>query len=280
MLKVLMSFVVLVFLCACSEGPLNKNASFSGVEQTESELDQNPAKETSKYLAYIHNFSVELEREKISFLHKKIISACEQDREYQCVILSDNYSSGEYSSGRITLRLKPEGVGFFSQLVSQNGNIASQSRKAEDLTVSILDTGKRIEQLERFEKKLLKLESRSDADIDSLLKVASQLAETQTQLEYLQGSRAALLQRVQTDILNINLNRIYDESFLGTISDAFGDFGESFTYAIEGLINAIAYIIPWTLFLMLMFFIVRAIFRFLNIKIFKGRQKVNTNDGA
>ena len=106
------------------------------------------------------------------------------------------------------------------------------------MTVSILDTGKRIEQLERFEKKLLKLESRSDADIDSLLKVASQLSETQTQLEYLQGSRAALLQRVQTDILNINLNRIYDESFLGTISDAFGDFGESFTYAIEGLINA------------------------------------------
>ena len=89
------------------------------------------------------------------------------------------------------------------------------------------------------------MEPRADADIDSLLKVASQLTETQTQtqLEYLQGSKATLLQRVQTDILNINLRLKYNDSFVNLMGEAFSNFGEEFTYAIGNLIGAIAYII-------------------------------------
>ena len=286
MLRIVFVMLLLTLTSACSENKPLGVMSHDDVEAVNvhevSEFDQaallKSNKEKSKYLAYVHHLSVEFEKAKLASAHRAVISACEKDIKYECTILSDDYSSGEYSSGRIQLRVKPEGVPFFSNLASQEGDVATQSKQAEDLSLSILDTAKRIEQLERFEKKLIALESRADADIDSLLKVASQLSETQTQLEYLQGSKATLLQRVQTDILNINLKLKYETSFFNSIGDAFGDFGEEFTYAIEGLIGSIAYIIPWTIFLMLMFFIVRAIFRFLNIKVFRGKQK--NNDGT
>ena len=275
MLKFLTAFFLIVFLTACAEKPVyNELSSNSGDNQERQSLDSKDVsvKKTSKYLAYIHTLAVELEKEKLASVHKAITNACDEDIKYECAILNDDYTSGEYSSGRIQLRVKPEGVKFFSSLASLEGEVATQSRKAEDLGASIIDNAKRIQQLERFEKKLIALESRTDADIDSLLKVASQLSETQTQLEYLEGSRVVLLQRVQTDILNINLRRLDETSFFGSIGDAFEDFGEEFIYAIEGLVNAIAYIIPWALFLMIMFFILRAIFRFLNLKVFRGRK--------
>lgn len=272
MLKLLTPFFLLIVVSACAE--VASNDSYLSREPLVQEQDvATGKKKSSKYLAYIHHLSVEFEKKKLASTHKSITSACEKDVKFECSILNDNYISGGHSSGRIQLRVKPEGIVFFSSLASQEGEIASQSRQAEDLAVNILDTGKRIEQLERFEKKLIALESRADADIDSLLKVASQLSETQTQLEFLQGSRAVLLQRVQTDILNINLQLKYDRSFLKSMGEAFSDFGENLTHAIEGLINAIAYIIPWSLFLMLMFFIVRSLFRFLNIKVFRGKAK-------
>jgi len=278
-LKFFITFFIILFVSACAEKPAGD--SYLHSEKAEAPAQDQASvtseKKSPKYLAYTHVLAVELEEEKLGLAHKLITSACEQDLKYDCAILNDDYTSGEYSSGRIKLRVKPEGAKFFLSLASQEGEVATQSREAEDLTLSILDTAKRIEQLERFEKKLIALESRADADIDSLLKVASQLAETQTQLEYLQGSKATLLQRVQTDILNINLRLKYNDSFVNSMGEAFSNFGEEFTYAIEGLIGAIAYIVPWTIFLLLMFFVVRASFRFLNGKVFRGKRRGNDN---
>ena len=277
MLRLFLSVCITFLISACGQ-EVDLNSSYKHSVEGEStaepvSLPEASKKQTPKYLAYVHVVSVELEKATLASVHNAVTSACENDLKYDCTILSDDYSSGEYPSGRIQLRVKPEGVAFFSNLASREGDVATHSRQAEDLTLSILDTAKRIEQLERFEKKLIALESRADADIDSLLKVASQLSETQTQLEYLQGSKATLLQRVHADILNINLRLKHDDSFWASIGGAFSDFGDEFTYAIEGLVNAIAYIIPWTLFLLFMFFIVRALFRFLNMKVFKGKRK-------
>ena len=71
---------------------------------------------------------MELEKEKPGLAHKLITSACEQDLKYDCAILNDDYTSGEYSSGRIKLRVKPEGAKFFLSLASQEGEVATQSR--------------------------------------------------------------------------------------------------------------------------------------------------------
>lgn len=75
------------------------------------------------------------------------------------------------------------------------------------------------------------------------------------------------------DIVNINLNSSYEQSFLKSMTLAFDDFGSEFTYAVESLIGSAAHIIPWTIFLLFMFFIIRALFRFLNIKVFRGWQR-------
>jgi len=285
MFKLVCVVIVFIFISGCSQG--NDGGSVLSSSKIESDfatdalptpIAQPEGHEKSKYLAYIHNLVIELKAGKLALAHKAVVDACDADSKFKCTILEDDYRAGQYSSGRIQLRVTPAGVGYFLSLASQDGAVASQSRVSEDLAASILDNAKRIEHLERFEKKLIALEGRTDADIDSLLKVASQLSETQTQLEYLQGSKAALLQRVQMEIVNISFVSENEASFIKSMGAAFSGFGDEFTYAIEGLIGSAAHIIPWTVFLLLLFFILRAIFRFFNIKIFNGRRSAKQSD--
>lgn len=235
-------------------------------------IEPEAKKKTAEYLAYIHELTINVEGSKIESVHKNLINECDKDTRFECSILSDDLRSGDsYVSSNIQFRVKPEGVPYFSSLASQGGRVAAQSRQSEDLSVSIFDKTKRIEQLERYQAKLMLLEVKADADIDSLIKVASELANTQTELEFLRGSKAQLMQRVQTDILNIRLNTIRDTSFFAPIIDSFSYFGEEFSEAIAGLVSSIAYLLPWTVFLLFMFFIVRGLFRFLNNRVFRKR---------
>lgn len=186
MVKLAYITVIFVLLAGCSDKPANGSQVLTdqGAEAVvvSAPDSQNGNQQKSQYLAYTHNLIVELDVDKLASAHKAVTDACDSDEQFGCAILNDDYRSGAYSSGRIQLRVKPVGVAHFLNLASQDGVVASQSRAAEDLAASILDNARRIEHLERFEKKLIALESRSDADIDSLLKVASQLSETQTQL--------------------------------------------------------------------------------------------------
>jgi len=264
------------FITACSEAPHESSDSQPASIEAADNAQQSKKKESAKYLAYVHNLSIEIERDKLASVHKKIIGECEKDTRFECAILIGDLRVGDrYQASSIQLRVKPEGVSYFSSLASQDGRVASQSRKAEDLSASIFDNAKRIEQLQRYQKKLEELEQREDADIDALLKVAAELASTQSQLELLQGSKAKLLKRVNTDILNINFNTLSDTSFYSPITESFSDFGEVLSEAIAGLINAIAYIVPWSLFLMFMFFIFRGLFRFLNDRVFSKKKQSN-----
>lgn len=258
-------FGLFLALSACSEGETLGVAD--SALQTQIELEAGK-KQSANFLAYVHTIDIDIQLNKLSTVHKKIIAECEKDDKYNCSVLNERYRSGDYASSEIQLRVRPEGVTYFSELASQGGEFASQSRIAEDLAVSIFDNAKRIEQLERYRSKLAELESKPDADIDSLLKIAAELASTQTQLEQLQGSREKMLERVKMDILNIHLSALDNGGFYTPVKDTVSDFGEIFAEAIASLIHAIAYIVPWSIFLLLFFFILRALFRFFNAVLF------------
>lgn len=99
--------------------------------------------------------------------------------------------------------------------------------------------------LANYRTKLEALRGRSNADVDSLIKLTRELAQVQSDLENLAGSQAQLIQRVETEILNVSITSYRSRSFWSPIGDSTTGFGQSLSEAIVVFITALAYLIPW-----------------------------------
>ncbi len=226
-------------------------------------IAQTPGEQKNRYLAYQHNLSIEVDNALIASIHGEIVSQCEADTQFGCVVLNSNLNSGDYQSSQISLRLLPEGVGYFSNIASQKGNVASQSSIAQDLGDNIRDTTKRAEMAINYRDKLLALEAKETDDIDALVKIASELSRVQSEIEFAQGERAKLFQRVETQLLNISLTKPRIAGFWGPISDSLTSFKGDLAYGISDVISSSATIIPWFIFLIILFLVTRLMFRLL-----------------
>ncbi|MFT7532696.1 MAG: hypothetical protein ACI9FD_003729 [Gammaproteobacteria bacterium] len=254
-------FIVGLFLVlnvtGCSESSVDGAASSAKMDIT-TEANQ---KERGKFLAYAHRISVDLPEEEINPRFQKIIYLCTNDEKHQCTILHSSFNSRDHDSSNIELRIKPEGVATIIDLASVGGQLSNQSTDVEDLGDSIVDNQKRLEMLQKYRKRLEVLELKSANDVESLIKIASELSSVQSDLEYAEGKKAKLLQRVQMDIVNISLYSRNTLSFWDPIADAIGDFGSNLAEGISQAITAVAFLLPWLLILILLICVVRIIWR-------------------
>lgn len=259
--KILSTLLLLFLLSSCAEK--SDMGSTSGSVTSERSSTARQKNEATKYLAYVHDLKVEIDSGQVADTHSRIVQACDTDELYSCVVLDASISLSRYQRSTIQLRLKPEGVAHFSSLANEGGTISSQSSRAEDLSDSIVDNIKRIEMLESYRDKLQALEAKPNDDIESLVKIASELSSVQNDLEFAQGKGAKLLQRVETDILNIQLTAPVNRSFWQPITDSLGDFGSQLSYGIATVITSSAYLLPWAIFLIILFFILRRLYKFI-----------------
>ena len=131
------------------------------------------------------------------------------------------------------------------------------STSAEDLAGPIQDTAKQLAMLTDYRSKLEALRSRSNNDVDALIKLNRELADTQSQIEALTGEQAQLVQRVETEILNVTISSYESRSFWSPIGDSTSEFGDHLSEGIASAITAMAYIIPWSLVLLLLIWVAR-----------------------
>ncbi|WP_045825421.1 DUF4349 domain-containing protein [Teredinibacter turnerae] len=241
MVRILVGFVFLLFL-GCS-------SDYSTVSASKSHDLYAPMQEKqrakNKYLAYTHRFTVTVKKSELSRVFTDIVETCLDEKEYKCLVMHSEQAGGEYSYANIQLRVSPKGVATYKSLISKSGDIEQQSTSAEDLTDSVIDIEKRLEMLSSYQAKLRELESNPNINIESLIKVASEMSEIQTQIEYSQGQKANLYQRISMDVLDISLKTIRNETIVSPIGDAFSEFGENLAEGIAIFITTAAYLIPW-----------------------------------
>lgn len=256
-IKIVLFLCVLLFLFGCSESS-NLDAGKSG-----SFISQNEEKQRSKsnYLAYEHFISVTTEKNHLHDAFKQLIDKCIEDEKYNCIVLQSSHSGGDYASAEIRLRLTPEGVPNYIGFVAKAGEVDSQSTLAEDLTEVLSDNEKHLEMLESYRMKLEQLVENPKNNIDSLIKISSEIAKVQTEIEYAKGKKSKLHQRIKMDILNISLVTSKYESFWRTISFAVSKFAEDFSEGIAIVITSAAYFIPWSVVLLLVIYAIRVIWR-------------------
>jgi hypothetical protein len=226
-------------------------------------------------LAYRHNLQLEMAASSIEPRYNRAVKDCQQNTALNCVILNSSISLSDSSGGArpsasLTVRLSHGAVAPFEGglLAPLPGEAAgdtvtrSRSTSAEDLTNAIADVDRRQAQLTDYRDRLTALLSRPDVKVEDLIKIESEISETQSQLDVIAAQQKTLNQRVDTEIVSVSLNA---HAALGNVTgpivlawrEAGPILGESTATALRFAIG----ILPWLPIVAIGLLIIRLAFR-------------------
>lgn len=244
-------------ITACTSRDVDGSAAFDLYQPELKVAEFQRAK--SKYLAYTHRASIELPVGSVEEKYNRILQWCAEDSDYQCTMLSSGLRRDNCVHGNIELRILPKGVLEILRLAAEGGNTTRKSTSIEDLGDAIVDNRKRLEMLRDYRSRLEALNKDPNTDVESLLKIASEMAKVQSDIEFAEGKRGKLLQRVEMDIVEISLSSCAQKSFAQPIGAAFRNFGVQLSEGISDTITAIAYSLPGLLVLAVLLYGARKI---------------------
>jgi hypothetical protein len=257
-IKYILTCLFLLSIISCSSESSDDAASFSVQKEAAVEAEQ---RKRTGYLAYEHRITIDLPKGDIEKVFEEIISFCADDTINKCTMLHSSLNTGDYSSSNIQVRILPNGVVPLLGLASKQGDVSNKSTDVEDLQDTIVNGKKRLEMLGQYQSRLIELEKKSSSSIESLIKIAEELSQVQSNIEYAEGKKAKLLQRTQMDIVHISLHARSYISFWGPISDSLADFGENLSEGISQAIIAIAYLLPWVVIGIFLLYVLRIVWR-------------------
>jgi hypothetical protein len=215
-------------------------------------------------LAYEHNVTIEIAKERITARSEEIQKACRSDASLACALLDVSTNSDErFPSATLRMRLAPSGVDSLTTVASKDAKVTMRNTHAEDLAEPVADTERQLSLLTTHRARLDELMKGKNLTVDQLITVSRELATVQTQIEQFSTTRANLRRRIDTDLLTINLTvPPRDISAAQTpVSDAFRSFGIEMKQAFAQVITFIAILLPWLLVLIPGLFIVRWLWR-------------------
>ena len=214
-------------------------------------------RDSVQYLAYEHELKVYTESSKVSVIHDQVVSLCTSAEKGQCILLDANLNSEYDISAEIRFRLQRELIKKIVEIISTAGTITVQNTHIEDLASSILDNQKRLQFLQSYQDKLVELQKQPNKDIDSLVKIAKEIASVQSDIEQATADTKHLLSRVDLDILTIKITSYGSKSFWYPISTSLSVFSKNLSRGTADVIDSLAYFLPWLIVLAIFFIMMR-----------------------
>lgn len=205
----------------------------------------------TRYLAYEHTLNVQAPEARIAALHQQARDACQAEAAEQCVVLGATLSTSSETHATLRLRAGRAAIGRLTALLGSGGDVVGRSTRADDLSRSIEDTDTRLAMLADYRTRLQGLRERASSNIEALIKVNQELAQVQSQIEAASGQRAGLMQRVDTEILAVTITSSERSPAWRQLREAFRNFGANFTSGTAGVVNAVAYLAPGVVVLLL-----------------------------
>ena len=173
--------------------------------------------------------------------------ACTDDRFGHCNLLRFEESSGTYPRGLIVVRIEPAGVEPLVGLASKDGRIGSRQTHAQDLAEVVSDNARQTEQLQTQRDKLTGFQNRKDLAVSDMISLAHELASVESQLTELSRTSERLRQRMDTNLLTLDLSTPESAARWSGVGGAFSDFLDSLAEGTSEMIGMIAFGLPFLL---------------------------------
>jgi hypothetical protein len=237
--------------------------------------DKTPAqqRQAGAKLAYSHQLNLEMPPAAVEPRFERARDACLNDPAFNCLLLGANLRSGfDYPQADLTLRLPHDQIDAFEQRVlaplpgeAQGAPaILSRSTEAEDLSQAILDVDRRLSQQVQYRDRLIDLAKRTDAKVEDLIKVESELATVQSEIEALSAQQQHLNDQIATEKLSIALAaRQTIGAAENPIVAVWRDSARIFSSNVADASRATIMTLPWLVPIVLLIQVIRLLWRFL-----------------
>ena len=259
MKRLLITVLLLLGLIGCSKE--NASAPLADTATAAAPSRGAGANSPRRTLAYSHSIQIDTQESRVAAIYESALAACRGASDDLCTLLDSHISTGRFSSASLRFRAKPSGIAKLIAALGKQADITDQSTKAEDLAGPIQDGEKKLAMLTAYRTALEDLRNRAGNGVDALIKVNHELAEVQSELETAAGKQAYLVQRVQTEILEVSIGSERNQSFWRPISLATSDFGANLSQGSSTAITGVAYLIPWAVIIGLAVWIARKVWR-------------------
>ena len=217
--------------------------------------DTNPGEPgAEQYIAYSYNLGLTLPKgqvEPVMLVHTK---ACHSAGTATCIVINSNvYSQDQdYASGNLSIRATPDWIETFMIEIETDadkagGEITQRSRRSDDLTRQIIDTGARMEAQVTLQGRLMGLLERRDGDLGDLLQIERELARVTGDIESIRAQLKTLRLRVSMSSLDLNYQtkQAINGARDNPLGQAFGGFFYNMAAAFASVVTAFAIGLPW-----------------------------------
>ena len=210
-----------------------------------------------QYIAYTHAIGLQLPVAQVEPVMAGHVKACKDAGPSVCLVTNSwaNAYSEDSVSASLSLRATPDWIdrflnGIEAEAEAAKGEVSNRQTTAEDLTVSIIDTGARLNAQQTLQRRLEELLANRPGELGDLLETERELARVNGDIDSLKSTLAALRQRVDMSILSVSYEtkrNPVSRGALSPIGDAFGGFFYNLSSALAAVITAFAIGLPWLL---------------------------------
>lgn len=197
------------------------------------------------YLAYEHSVELHVAEADVAKVHDRIVERCGKDREHACSVLRSDLRSGAHAHASLRLRLRKQGIAPYVNVLKGSGDLIAQSVHVDDLAKPVVDTERRLRMLTEQRDQLTEMKAQVGKDFDALIRITREISNLQNQIERLTGSRAHLLERINLDILNVQVSSQGRRSFWTPVSEALSRFWSNLSVGIANVVSTMAFLLPW-----------------------------------
>jgi len=212
-------------------------------------------------LAYEHTVGVQLDRAAIAPRLQAIRSACSEARFGACTLIEAQQSAGDWPQARAVMRMAPDAIEPMIALAAQGGDTGERSTRAEDLAVVVRDNTTEQDRLTKEMARLQAFEARGDLSVADMIALSERIAAAEAQLEAAAREGARHRQRIDTQLLTVQLRGRDGEQGRSEIGAAFREFGATLATGTAWTIRATAFLLPLALVGFLLFAALRALWR-------------------
>lgn len=270
MKKIILSTLI-VLLSGCSDEPIGMTGKSNPVKsfavneaQSTSPAKPGQAAEVRRYLALKHKLTLSADAAELPQRFAAIRAEC---IKLGCEILvATQYARTSDRDARASLiaRIPPAAFAVFFKDMQARGKLLAHESESEDKTAEVIDIEARLKNLEALKARVLELLAKNTGNLKDMLDAEKQLAETQAQLDSINGQRRALanlteMVHIEIDLVDNSLTG--DRNWAAPVVDAAGDTGEVLMKSVGVLITVVVALVPWMILLSLLLWPVRRAWR-------------------
>jgi hypothetical protein len=247
---------------------------FSAGTRDLEERDPNAPQSGEAYI-YDHNLTISMASEHIKARFERARDRCQNDPALKCKVTSASFRlvgqpDAPLPIANLSVALPHDSVAPYEEslialLPGENKDdilIKARNTSSVNVTNQVRDIERRLAQLTNYRERMTELSKRGGAKTDDLIKIEGEISRTQSEIEAIEGQRRDLADRIAKENLSISFEA------QSTATDAFQPVAEVWQDSLRVMAASAAAvlgfslaIIPWIPLLVLLYFLVRWLWR-------------------